>query len=134
MTDKTMLQPKELMLGNWVYLNGDAKYPVRVEAVYTDYVFLQPNAEGFEIFSAREDEICPIPLTEEVFGKNGFEYLTGVFYLKQDSNVEFYKDDDGMFYMSANLCEYKCMEQPIKYVHQLQNILTIAGIDIDFKI
>lgn len=129
-----MIQPKELMLGNWVYLDGDAKYPVRVEAVYTDYVFLQSNAEGFEIFSAREDEICPIPLTEEVLDKNGFECLSEVYYLEKESHLEFCKYDDGMFYMTVNSDEYKCMKQPIKYVHQLQNILTIAGIEIDFKI
>ena len=129
-----MIQPKELMLGNWVYLDGDEKYPVRVEAVYADYVFLQPKAEGFEIFSAREDEICPIPLTEEVFHKNGFEYLSGVYYLEQCTLPEFYKDVDGKFYVSVDLGCYKLSEQPIKYVHQLQNILTIAGIEFDFKI
>ena len=130
-----MIQPKELMLGNWVCLNGDAKYPVRVEAVYTDYVFLQPNAEGFEIFSAREDEICPIPLTEEVLLKNGFiksvyvEDMCFSFDIPTDDEFSLLKFvDKGFFvYMLGKLYE-------IKYLHQLQNILTIAGIEFDFKI
>lgn len=130
-----MIQPKELMLGNWVYLDGDAKYPVRVEAIYTDYVFLQPSAEGFEIFSAREDEICPIPLTEEVLLKNGFIKSVYIedkcfgFDIPADDEISLLKiADEGFFvYMLGKLYE-------IKYVHQLQNILTIAGIEIDFKI
>lgn len=129
-----MIKTKELMLGNWVYESARSQFPMKVVNIDTDMVYLDFDGNEGGVFDGRMNDICPIPLTEEFFGKNGFEYLTGVFYLKQDSNVEFYKDDDGMFYMTTNLGESKCMEQPIKYVHQLQNILSIAGIEIDFKI
>lgn len=129
-----MLSHKELMLGNWVYESERSQFPMEVVNIDKDMVYLDFDSNEGDVFDGRMEDICPIPLTEDVFNKNGFEYLNGVYYLKQCSNTEFCKDDDGYFYMTSNLGEYKCIENPIKYVHQLQNILTIAGIDIDFKI
>lgn len=120
------------MIGNWVYLDGDSKYPVRVEAVYTDYVFLQPNAEGFEIFSARRDGIGPIPLTEEMLLKNGFDNVKGSLYVS-NGDFEIYIKG-GLLYMAKSDGSDIAFQKPIKYVHELQNILNVAGIDFDFKI
>lgn len=129
-----MLSHKELMLGNWVYESERSQFPMEVVNIDKDMVYLDFDSNEGDVFDGRMEDICPIPLTEKFFNKNNFEYLDGVYYLKQCSNTEFYNDDDGCFYMTSNLGEYKCIENPIKYVHQLQNILTIAGIDIDFKI
>ena len=128
-----MLNPKELMLGNWVYKSERSQFPMQIVNIDKDMVYLDFGGNEGDVFDGRMEDICPIPLTEEIFWKNGFEYLVGVYYLKQCSNTEFC-NDDGCFYMTSNLGEYKCIENPIKYVHQLQNILTIAGIEIDFKI
>lgn len=129
-----MIQAKELMLGNWVYAGIKTQFPMQVVGVFGDVAHLDFEGNEGDVWEEKEEDMLPIPLTEEIFNKNGFEYLTGVYYLKQCSNTEFCKNDDGNFYITSNLGEYNCIERPIKYVHQLQNILTIAGIDIDFKI
>lgn len=129
-----MLNPKELMLGNWVYESERSQFPMKVVNIDKDMVYLDFEGNEGDVFDGRMDDICPIPLTEEIFHKNGFKYLCGVYYLKQCLNPEFYKDDDGCFYMTSILGDYKCIEKPINYVHQIQNILTIAGIEIEFKI
>lgn len=130
-----MINPKELMLGNWIiYDDDETKCIMYITGFYDDVI--QINFEGNDgcPIEVGCEEVFPIPLTEDIFNKNSFEYLDGVYYFKQCSNTEFCKNDDGYFYMTSNLGEYNCIERPIKYVHQLQNILTIAGIDIDFKI
>lgn len=129
-----MLNPKELMLGNWVYKSERSQFPMQVVNIDKDMIYLDFEDNHGDVFDGRMDDICPIPLTEEVFWKNGFEYLSGVYYLKQCTLPEFYKDVDGNFYVSVDLGCYKLSEHPIEYVHQLQNILTIAGIEIEFKI
>lgn len=129
-----MINTKELMLDNWVYDGERTKFPMKVVNIDKDMVYLDFEDNEGDVFDGRMEDICPIPLTEDIFNKNSFEYLDGVYYLKQCSNTEFCKNDDGYFYMTSNLGEYNCIERPIRYVHQLQNILTIAGIDIDFKI
>lgn len=122
------------MLGNWVYDGEMTKFPMKVVNIDEEMVCLDFEGNEGDSFECRMEDICPIPLTEEFSNKNNFEYLDGVYYLKQCSNTEFCKNDDGYFYMTVNLGEHEYLKNPIKYVHQLQNILTIAGIDIDFKI
>lgn len=129
-----MLNPKELMLGNWVYESERSQFPMRVVNIDKDMVYLDFEGNEGDWFEGKMEDICPIPLTEEIFWKNGFEYLSGVYYLKQCFYPEFCKGDDDSFYMTVDLGEYTYINNPIKYVHQLQNILTIAGIEIEFKI
>lgn len=129
-----MVNTKELMLGNWVYESERKKFPMKVVNIDKDMVYLDFEGNEGDSFECRMEDICPIPLTEEMFNKNSFEYLDGVYYLKQCFYPEFCKDDDGYFYMTVNLGEHEYLKNPIKYVHQLQNVLTIAGIWIEFKI
>ena len=129
-----MIRTKELMIGNWVYENEKSQFPMYVIGVFKDVAYLDFEDNEADFWEVDEKDLAPIPLTEEIFTKNSFECLAGVYYLKQYSDTEFCKNYDGRFYMTANLGECNCIEKPIEYVHQLQNILTIAGIDIDFKI
>lgn len=129
-----MINTKELMLGNWVYDSERTKFPMKVVNIDKDMVYLDFEDNEGDVFDGKDSDICPIPLTEEIFDKNGFKYLCGVYYLEEDTNIEFRKEDDGYFYLSFDLSNYVLSDKPIKYVHQLQNILTIAGIEIEFKI
>ena len=129
-----MLNPKELMLGNWVYESERSQFPMRVVNIEKDMVYLDFEGIEGDVFDGRMEDICPIPLTEEFFNKNNFEYLCGVYYLEECTTIEFKKQEDGYFYFTVGLGTFNAMEIPIMYVNQLQNILTIAGIEIEFKI
>lgn len=129
-----MLNPKELMLGNWVYESERSQFPMQVVNIDKDMVYLDFDSNHGDVFDGRMEDICPIPLTDDIFDKNNFNYLCGVYYLEEYTTLEFRKEDDGYFYLSFDLSNYILSDNPIKYVHQLQNILTIAGIEIDFKI
>lgn len=129
-----MINTKELMLDNWVYDSERTKFPMKVVNIDEKMVYLDFEGNEGDSFECRMEDICPIPLTEEVFDKNGFRYLCGVYYLEEDTSLEFRREDDGYFYLSFDLSNYVLSDNPIKYVHQIQNILTIAGIEIEFKI
>lgn len=122
------------MLGNWVYESERSQFPMQVVNIDKDMVYLDFDGNEGDVFDGKDSDICPIPLTEEIFDKNGFRYLCGVYYLEEDASLEFRKEDGGYFYLSFDLSNYVLSDKPIKYVHQLQNILTIAGIEIEFKI
>lgn len=123
------------MLGNWVYESEISKFPMKVVNIDTDMVYLDFDGNEGYVFDGRMNDICPIPLTEEILLKNGFkreESVIGVtFYmvLNEDYDCISLIFRDNVFRMIV-LDDFK----EINYVHQLQNILTIAGIDIDFKI
>lgn len=129
-----MIKTKELMLGNWVYAGAKTQFLMYVTGIFDDVAYLDFEGNEGDCFEYKEEEMLPVPLTEEVFKKNGFKYLCGVYYLEEDTETEFRKAHDGHFYLSYDLLDYVFTDKPVKYVHQLQNILTLVGIDIDLKI
>lgn len=99
---------KDLMVGDWVICNH-----------YQDKPFTKQF--GVADFAKGEYEFCePIPLTEDILLKNGWKkrplrYFTewyGCFQLNEQSN--------GKFYYAAI---------PLNYVHELQHLLRMAGIE-----
>lgn len=130
-----MLNPKELMLGNWVYESERSQFPMRVVNIDKDMVYLDFEGNEGDWFEGKMEDICPIPLTEGMLLKNGFirsVYLEDrCFSFDMPTNDEFSLlklVDEGFFvYILGKLHE-------IKYVHQLQNILTITGIEIEFNV
>lgn len=130
-----MLNPKELMLGSWVYESERSQFPMQVVNIDKDMVYLDFEGNEGDVFEGRMDDICPIQLTEEILLKNEFkreESLIGIcFHRGFNDEISFISIifRDNMFRMIV-LDDFK----EINYVHQLQNILTITGIDIEFKI
>lgn len=129
-----MIKPNELMLGNWVYQSEDDMTPMKVSGISKDSVSLDYD-EFSGLFGISCDEIFPIPLEKEMFEKNGF--IESVYDKDKYINLDIPTDDDFSVvqvagegfavYMFGRL-------HKIEYVHELQNILNIAGIDFDFKI
>lgn len=123
------------MLGNWVYESERSKFPMKVVNIDTNTVYLDFDGNEGDVFDGKDSDICSIPLTEEILLKNGFkreESLIGVCFhrgFNDESDFISIIFRESMFRMIV-LDDFK----EIKYVHQLQNILTIAGIEIDFKI
>lgn len=75
-----MIDIRDLMVGNWVYDGERTQFPMWVQTIGEDYVYL--NFEGSEAdpWESEPKDLFGIPLTEELLEKMGFKesYAEGV--------------------------------------------------------
>lgn len=137
-----MIKTKELMLGNWVLAGKNAKFPMQVVSIFENEVYLDFEGNEGDGFEEREEDMFPVPLTEEILLKNGFINMSD-YYKDKDANIFIRLGED-----ITTSIRVKCLDmkpnKPIlskvnafnktKYVHELQNLLTLAGVEMEFKI
>ena len=127
------MEAKDLMIGDWVQIcYRDRK--VKVTAIYDELI------DTSSVSPLMKDEYEPIPLTDEILKKNGFEKEIGA------KEVVFTCDDDDKNYRlvihpkETNYCgiytyihiDAGCIsieELPLEYVHELQHALRLCGIE-----
>lgn len=135
----------ELMLGDWLIYKGETICKVvGLDARRKELSIFSYNNLGHPIFSSGIpiEEFEPIPLTVEILDKNGLfdsdevnydnpydgDFLPryfmndGEFY----GGVEIVKENNKI-YASINCAEYFIME--LRYVHELQHLLCLNGIN-----
>lgn len=104
----------DLSVGDWVRWMGKP-CKVDVPLLFTEYYGLDEVSE----------DVSPIPITPEILEANGFEESCGVWY-NSEVRMEFERYKDG-WCRTVNCGEYSIYF--IKYVHQLQHALRLAGVD-----
>ncbi len=120
----------DLMLGDLVYIHEPECKGHRIDSI--DELDGQVGADG-EVYD--ECDIRPIPLTEEILAKNGFQKLNDkTFLLKNQIEIEVgpkfsevsarYEEYD-RDYNSYNNCYIEIAI--IHYVHELQHLLRLWG-------
>jgi hypothetical protein len=126
---------KDLMVGDWVYIHEPECKGHRIDAI--DELDGQVGADG-EVYD--ECDIRPIPLTEEILAKNGFTYEEDTFL--PDTGYWSLSNEDGLLYFTINAFGVKgsgevafgYQDIALKYVHQLQNLLVIAGVEKEIEL
>lgn len=126
-----MISTKDLMIGNWVK-NDLGEIQQVVEIHDDEKIMLAYN----DFYSA--DELEPIPLTAEILEKNKmreFEHRNP----GQGGNlIKKWWHKDGSYYVSLYRVGDKCTYTVgnsitrvcgIKYIHQLQHVLRLCGIE-----
>ena len=118
------MKAEDLMIGDWVMLDG--KEPKQITGLkthsckhgYVQIKNLDCSAEYLE----------PVPLTPEILEKNGFKYMTGLWYIqtKEIRPIQIVFKETNVITLSIN-----CTPVPInlKHVHQLQHALRLYGIE-----
>lgn len=117
------MNTSELMIGDWVKFNNSdlahkviaiAGKSIKVDKVHWYYA----------------NKFRPIPLTPEILKKNGLNLIRGetnCFDEDRCYRVELTLGTDGTTRWTINLNEYNIL--PLSYVHQLQHVLRLCGIE-----
>lgn len=133
----TQLKISDLSVGDWIHID-EGSTPVSIKSIHSgsglDYVIVNDNFydEGIIVFAYA---VKPIPITPEILEKNGFAFLP-------DDNPRHLRFVDGNIFISTYegretfaLCCYNDMgwaetfSQTLRYIHQLQHALRLAGIE-----
>ena len=124
------MKATDLMIGDLVYIHEPECKGHRIDSI--DELDGQVGADG-EVYD--ECDIRPIPLTEEILVKNGWDFRDRQYAIecKEDGQgiVELSRDEDG-YYWSINWDEYLIIR--IHYIHELQHILRLCGIEKELVI
>ena len=150
------LTAKDLMVGDWVLYNPNVFIEDEYELTKDPYPTKISCGEDIDL--AFEDCYSPIPITAQILEKNGFEnptlndpelinYVFKASFEYKSSvpngevlRVNFYDGDEWDFYALLGERESSdCGEQYeyiiiIKYLHELQHALRLAGIDITIEL
>lgn len=142
-----MIDTKELMRGNLMIIGKGTDW--EQVCIIDEIMYNVVSLQGRE-FTTYVSSLDPIPITEDLLLKNGFtKKLLIEGNEKYDDWVEFEKDF-GKFFLSIRHCsnsierdwhvqidnDYRCSVggMDIEYVHQLQNVVKVAGYEIELKI
>ena len=138
--DKATIRCRDLMVGDWITnRNG---FPMQITNVGEDYAYA--TWEGNEgdpwEFDDKDDQPHPIEITRELLKANGWEEHSYYSSFHKLSNYLFMKDKNGNHldlihgtlaiwndHEPDNDGVYSDILIPIKYVHQLQQALRLAG-------
>ena len=147
------MKAKELMIGDWVKLKTygvSDKYERTLEYIYVKIaeiggclITIEYNNEIKEPYRICENtEIEPIPLTEEILEKNGFENIGDDTYQLEEKPfwfwVDFFRHTYGCEYDTSTY-EYEDDEHRLKLygipsVHELQHALRLCGIEKEIEL
>jgi hypothetical protein len=109
------MKPQELSIGNLVNYNGKV---VKVEQITKHKIGYHTKPNETRMNYARLCEIEPIPITDELLLKSGFEQCD---YMFKALFIEMYEVGNGWHLHIDNKHFETALSITIKYVHQLQN-------------
>ena len=121
-----MIQPQELRIGNYIFYKNEI---FEVDAISKSHTYL---LKGKNIVKTTPECLNPIPLTEKILLKFGFEKQHN----EDDFDYWFKKGfcDDILWEHSEGFCHSLNYGGDIKYVHQLQNLyFALTGEELTFK-
>ena len=126
----------DLRLRNWLYESKDSKFPMQVEGVGKDWIYLNFEGNEGDCFENTDKEIYPIPLTPEILENIGFvrHKLRGY-----DIHFDYlYKDCDDFKITALHDCDFSILimdnAKGILYVHQLQNFYhVLTGKELEIR-
>ena len=137
--DKATIRCRDLMVGDWITnRNG---FPMQITNVGDDYAYAtwEDNEGDPWEFDDKEDQPQPIPLTNDILRNNDWRERPLVLSLdysvlsynfvkdEGDTHLEI-KRDTLIIWFNYEKGLYADIIIPIKYVHQLQQALRLAGL------
>ena len=129
-----MIKTKELMLGNWVLAGAKTQFPMYVTGIFDDVAYLDFEGNEGDVWEEEEEDMFPVPLTEEILLKNGFINMS-----------DYYKDKEGNIFIRlgddiTTSIRVECLDREpnkptcskvsafnkTKYVHELSELANLG--------
>lgn len=138
-----MIDIHDLCVGNWVYDGERTQFPMWVQSIGEDYVYLNFTENESDPWESEPKDLFGIPLTEELLEKMGFKesYAEGV----KSHSLFFKVKDKKHLHLSIRLdkqradiseitqknfpeAEVKLRShiENMRFLHELQNILFLT--------
>lgn len=127
---------KELMVGDWI--TNEDKIPMQIYSVYGNCTYADDYKSALWEFRDKEYEPQPIEITEELLEANGWDVFR--YKIEDDIPTDCSKEENGnvlewkneelsiwLDYKPGDDGVYADILVPCKYVHQLQQVLRLAG-------
>ena len=137
------MKATELMIGDWVKISGQFAqiYDVGHNTIGVQF------SDGYDVFEPKSIE--PIPITEDMLLRSGFEHDGPCEYIleqktseregkkhfwikvvpPQPDNDDWWSPDQTGFEVNNDICDMLLEGIGNVYVHQLQHVLQLAGIN-----
>ena len=130
------LKITDLSIGDWVQYEGQNR-KIRAINDSTSLILLSnsPNFVGV-------GGVGPVPITPEILKKNGFDFYTEylnsfVFDISTNSRIWLFKNSHDWTFqiMDSGLGFSHCIvKMLVKYIHQLQHALRLAGVNKEIQL
>lgn len=127
------MKAEELMVGNWVMWKNKAVQVASISGIVYSFghvdVTLAHCNESNLLETHDIKSISPIPLTFEILEKNGFDCGSKKWVLPRYQTDKYFglvMDESGAYYFEAF--------HKIQFVHELQNVMRLCGIEKEFKL
>lgn len=140
--EKVDMKANELMLGDWVTFRESLEekqiLPIKIVVLKdNDNDFLaQIGGEACDELEFN-DEIVGIPITSDILKKIGFKYDRDVYYFSTDYfQILIDEYSDSIWRVEYNNLEVNMSvrRELIGFVHELQHVFRLWGIEIDIKL
>lgn len=120
-----MIDIRDLCVGNWVYDGERTQFPMFVIGLDINDVYLNFESNEGDVWESSYEDLCGIPLTEELLEKMGF-YRNELWWRKHE---EGYVVDVsvGLAYVQIekwanSRIHSRCTCHGVRFVHELQNL------------
>ena len=127
---------KELMVGD--FCRSGHGFPMQITNVGDDYAYatFEGNEGDAWEFNDKDEQPQPIKITKKLLKANGW-VIESYYSVEHNHNVDYYAKEEGRYELMwdngtlsifhNNNKSYYDIVVPVKYVHQLQQILRLAG-------
>ena len=132
---------EELSIGDWVCaeqlcgVHNEPRLtpPMKVVGLGESWVNLEIDSEQGDPFEFEPCEIRGVTITPEILEMFGFETYSQMWY-HPDSYIEFFRNNRNkdVWDRTINCGEYTLYS--IKYVHELQHVLRLAGVEKEIEL